>query len=148
MEVVIFIGIQATGKTSFYQERYSRSHVHITLDMLKTRNRENILYQACLTAKQPVVVDNTNPGKEDRRRYIEPARRAGFRVAGCYFESKTNDALQRNERRDPDLFVPVRGLLGTRNRLVIPDYSEGFDELFYVCIRNGRFEVSEWKDEI
>ncbi|KAB2929794.1 MAG: AAA family ATPase [Leptonema illini] len=148
MEVVIFIGIQATGKTSFYQERYSRSHVHITLDMLKTRNRENILYQACLTAKQPVVVDNTNPGKEDRRRYIEPARLAGFRVAGCYFESKTNDALQRNERRDPDLFVPVRGLLGTRNRLVIPDYSEGFDELFYVCIRNGRFEVSEWKDEI
>ena len=34
--------------------------------MLKTRHRERILFNACLTAKQAVAIDNTNPALGDR----------------------------------------------------------------------------------
>jgi len=46
MEMVLFIGIQASGKTSFYRERFFRTHVRVNLDMLKTRGREELLINA------------------------------------------------------------------------------------------------------
>jgi len=35
MEAIIFIGIQATGKSTFFQQRFFATHVRINLDMLK-----------------------------------------------------------------------------------------------------------------
>ena len=61
MEAIIFIGLQAAGKSSFYRDRFFNTHIRINLDMLKTRHREQMILQACLTAKQSFVVDNTNP---------------------------------------------------------------------------------------
>ena len=60
MEAILFIGIPAVGKSTFYQERFFTTHVRINLDMLKTRAREFLLIHACLAGKQPFVVDNTN----------------------------------------------------------------------------------------
>lgn len=74
MEAVIFIGLQAAGKSSFYREKFIDTHIRINLDMLKTRHRETILLNACLEAKQPLVIDNTNPTIEERKRYILPDR--------------------------------------------------------------------------
>jgi len=82
MEAVIFIGIQGSGKTTFFRERFFDTHVRINLDMLRTRRREALLFKCCLEAGQRFVVDNTNPTPQDRRRYIEPARAKGFRVIG------------------------------------------------------------------
>ncbi len=96
MEAVIFIGIQASGKSTFYQERFFKTHVRINLDMLKTRRREDILLDACLQAQQPFVVDNTNVLRREREKYIQKAREAGFHVIGYYFETSLPDALRRN----------------------------------------------------
>jgi hypothetical protein len=42
--------------------------------------------------------------------------------------------------------VPDRGLFGTRARLELPAYPEGFDELYYVRIGpEGTFVVEPWK---
>lgn len=149
MEAVIFIGIQASGKSSFFRERFFDTHVRINLDMLKTRHRERILLEACLASKQPFVVDNTNPTKQDRGRYIRPARAAGFRVVGYYFQSRIEECKRRNERRPGKQAVTVRGVLGTYNRLEVPSLDEGFDALHYVRIGpDGSFIVEEWSDEV
>ena len=50
--------------------------------MLRTRHRERLLFETGLSAKQDIVIDNTNPTIKDRARYIIPARQAGFRVTG------------------------------------------------------------------
>ena len=60
MEAVILIGIQGSGKSSFYKERFFNTHVRINLDMLKTKHRQQVLFEACLASKQPFVADNTN----------------------------------------------------------------------------------------
>ncbi len=73
METVIFCGIQATGKTTFYKEKFFKTHIHLSLDLLKTRNRENKFIGTCIETQQRFVVDNTNPTKEKRAKYISVA---------------------------------------------------------------------------
>src|SRR5581483_10407647 len=96
MEAVIFCGIQASGKTTFYRERFFDTHVRISLDLVRTRRREDLLIAACLAGRQPFVVDNTNATVADRARYIEPARSAGFAVVGYYFANDRRAAFDRN----------------------------------------------------
>jgi predicted kinase len=148
MEAIILCGIQATGKTTFCKGRFFDTHVRINYDMLKTRHREELLVRTCVEAKQPFVVDNTNPTREDRQRYILPAREAGFRVVGYYFESRVSDSLSRNVQRDPDKRVPDIGIRGTSARLELPSLAEGFDALHYVKIGPEGFVISEWRDEV
>jgi len=88
MNLIVFIGLQATGKSSVFRERFFRTHVRINLDMLRTCYRERLLFTACLEGKANTVVDNSNLTRADRERYIAPASWAGFRVQGCYFESR------------------------------------------------------------
>lgn len=149
MEAIIFIGIQGAGKSSFYRERFFTTHLRLNLDMLKTRRRERILLEACLAAKQPFVVDNTNVLAEERARYISLARPAGFRVMGYYFRSDVQAALARNSQRSGKAAVPAKALLATYKRLQLPRLEEGFDRLYYVFLDEaGRFQVREWSDEI
>jgi predicted kinase len=148
MEAIIFCGVQASGKSTFYAQRFSNSHLRINLDMLKTRRREKLLLQACIAARQAFVVDNTSPTREDRARYIVPARAAGFRIVGYYFRSNIQDALRRNSAREGSACIPVAGVLGTYARLQLPTLDEGFDELHYVFIDpTGDFVVRDWDAE-
>ena len=143
MELIVFIGLQASGKSSFYAQKFSNTHIRINLDMLKTRHREKILFQACLEAKQPVVIDNTNPTIEDRQRYLVVAREQKFSVIGYYFNSTLDDCLKRNDRRDRK--IPVVGILSTHKKLQLPSYQEGFDQLHYVSINSdNQFSIEEW----
>jgi predicted kinase len=145
VEAVIFVGPQGTGKTTYYKERFFETHVRISLDLVKTRNRELLLLAACLQGGQPFVVDNTNVLAKDRARYVAPARAAGFRVAGYVFTAPRSEALRRNRARPGRQAIPVPGVLGTYKRLQPPSLSEGFDELFAVELTaEDRFLVSAW----
>jgi predicted kinase len=149
MEAVLFMGIQASGKSSFFRERMFETHVRLNMDMLRTRHRESILLRACIEGKARFVVDNTNPTREERRRYIEPARAAGYRVTGYYFQSSLEPALVRNARRAGKARIPDAGVRGTYGKLELPSLSEGFDELFYVSVaEGGGFDVQEWNDDV
>jgi predicted kinase len=74
VQAVIFIGIQASGKSTFYHQQFALTHLRINLDMLKTRHRAQRLVETCIEVSQSFVVDNTNPTSDDRQRYIEPAK--------------------------------------------------------------------------
>jgi predicted kinase len=148
MQCVIFIGIQATGKSTFFLERFYDTHIRISLDVLRTRSRENILLNACLKSGQKFVIDNTNPTIEDRQRYIVLAKEAKFEVIGYYFESNVADSLRRNRQRQGKKRIPDGGIRAAYHKLQIPTLNEGFDQLFYVSIDpQGSFMVEEWQDE-
>jgi predicted kinase len=149
MEAVIFCGIQGSGKSTFFRERFFHSHVRLNLDMLHTRNREDVLLHACLAAQQPFVVDNTNVTRQKRDRYVALARAAGFRVVLYYFESKVGPALERNAARDQSHRVPDAAVLGTAAKLEIPMRDEGYDAMHHVRLLSpSGFEVEEWRDAI
>ncbi len=144
MELIIFIGIQAAGKSTFYKERFSDTHVRINLDMLKTRHREKRLFELCLELKQPCVIDNTNTTRKDRHRYIPLAKKSGFTICGYYFASNLQDALERNLQRGSGA-IPEKGITWAYNRLEIPDYGEGFNKLYYVKTVDNGFLVRDWE---
>jgi predicted kinase len=149
MQLVLFCGIQATGKSTFYQQRFFHSHVRLSLDLLRTRHREQRFLQVCLETQMRCVVDNTNPTRAERASYIIPARAAGFEIVGYFFQSIAADALVRNRQRPAERQVPDKGICGTRNRLEIPALSEGFDKLYYVRVAgNQEFILTEWQDEV
>jgi predicted kinase len=133
MEAVIFCGIQGSGKSTFYTDRLADSHVRINLDMLRTRNREQILLRACIAAKQPFVVDNTNPTIETRRRYIIPARIAGFTLVSFYFHILLGDAIARNRARPPGEQLRPGSIVGTYRKLQPPSKQEGYARIYMVC---------------
>ncbi|RZK29609.1 MAG: kinase, partial [Hymenobacter sp.] len=141
--------IQATGKSTFYQQHFFHSHVRLSLDLLRTRHREQRLLQVCLETQMRCVVDNTNPTRAERATYIAPTRAAGFRVVGYFFQSVAAEALVRNLQRPAEQQIPDKGIRATRNRLEIPSRAEGFDHLYFVrVLGNQEFELTDWQDEI
>jgi len=147
MEAIIFVGLQASGKSTFYKERFFDTHLRINLDMLRTRHRERLLLEACMESKQQFVVDNTNPAPAERARYIITAKDAGFSIIGYYFQSSVGDCIARNNGREGTRRIPVIGIYATAKKLQIPSLSEGFDVLYYVRIdSSGGFVVEEWSE--
>ena len=142
MEAVLLIGIQGAGKSTFYRRRFFDTHVRISLDLLKTRRRERTLLEACLATGQPLVIDNTNVTAAERAKYIQPAKAAGFRAVGYFFEPDPKGSSERNEGREGRRRVPRAGLFGTLKRLERPRMAEGFDELFVVTLSPAREFVS------
>jgi predicted kinase len=131
MEAIVLCGVQGSGKSTFYRDRFAETHVRVSMDLLRTRTREAAFMKLCLDTRQPFVVDNTNPTPAERRRYVEPARAAGFRVVGYLVEVDEVEALARNREREGARRVPAAGLVGTARRLVRPTPEEGFDELWH-----------------
>ena len=147
MEAVIFIGIQASGKSHFYRERFFNSHVRISLDLLKTRWRERRLLELCLETQQPFAVDNTNATIANRAFYIEAAKARGFRVTGYFFEPDVAQALKRNESRRGAARVPKVAIFATLKRLQRPSLKEGFDQLFLVKLTaDGTLATEIWPE--
>ena len=145
--MIIFIGIQGSGKSTFYHSYFS-DMIHINLDTLRTRHREREAIKSCIEEDQSFIVDNTNPTKVDRQRYIPFAKEKGYKIIGYYFESKISDCISRNAKREGKARIPDKAIAFTYNRLELPDYKEGFDELYYVKITDEGFMIEEWKDEV
>ncbi len=149
MEAVLLMGIPGSGKSTFCKERFFETHIRINLDMLRTREREKLLFDACLNAKQPLVVDNTNPSAKDRSRYIIPAKIQHFRIIVFYLSVGIDEALERNAQRPKSTRVPAVGVRSIRNRIERPLLNEGIDERYYVRMGGGgTFVVEEFSDEI
>ena len=148
MELIIFIGIPATGKSSYYKKYFYDSHIRINLDMLKTRHREALLIKACFDAKQALVVDNNNLTKELRKVYIDIAKGNKCSVKGYYFKSSIKSSLQFNETRENGK-VPEVAICSAHKKLELPKIEEGFDELYYVSHdKEGNFETEIYDNEI
>jgi predicted kinase len=146
---VLFCGLQAAGKSTFYRERFSESHAHINLDTLRTRSREAAFLRECIAAGRSFVVDNTNLTAVTRARYIVPARDSGYIVIGYYFRSAVGECLARNAQRPAEQRVPDIAIRGSARRLERPTLAEGFDHLYHVRIGpDGAFIVEEWQDEM
>lgn len=131
-KAIIFIGIQASGKTTFYNQFFCGLK-HINLDTIHTRSREKTKIEACHAKGLSYVIDNTNPRKTDRARYISAAKQYGYKIIGYYFRSSVKESAERNAQRENA--VPRLAIAGTAAKLELPDYEEGFDELFYVSIK-------------
>src|SRR3954468_21780202 len=91
MEVVLFVGLQGSGKSTFYRTHFAETHVHVSKDLFRNNRRpgrrQAHLIEAALREGRSVVVDNTNPTAEDRAPVIATAKAFRATVTGYVFES-------------------------------------------------------------
>ena len=144
---MILVGLPASGKSTFYQQRFAATHRHISKDHWpnapRKDERQAQLIRSALRAGAPVVIDNTNAAPADRAAIVALAREFGARIVGYYFTATTREAVGRNRGREGKQRVPDVAIFTTAKRMVVPTRAEGFDELYRVAIRaDGGFDVT------
>ncbi len=81
MEMIILMGLQASGKSTFYRTHFAATHEHVSKDLLlksKNKNKDQKqaeLIEGAFLEQRSVVIDNTNATKQDRLLLIELGRR-------------------------------------------------------------------------
>jgi predicted kinase len=152
LELVIFIGLQASGKSTFFRQYLAATHELVSKDLMRNnRNRarrQAQLVEAALQAGRSIVVDNTNPTIEERTSLIELGKLYDAHILGYYFQSKVKDCLERNQQRSGKAKVPDIAIYATIKKLVCPTYAEGFHQLFYVrMVGDVDFQVRPWTQD-
>ena len=144
-DMVIIIGIQGSGKSTFHAAKYP-DYTRINLDTLRTRKKEKDALRLAISRKENIIIDNTNPTKADRVKYIEVGKASQYKITGCFMESEPEDCIERNNNRTGKEKIPVVAIYKTWEKLEKPNYEEGFDELFFVQITDEGFQVSKWEE--
>ncbi|KAJ3254791.1 hypothetical protein HDU77_003925 [Chytriomyces hyalinus] len=86
VEVILFVGSPASGKTSFYKKHLMpHGYVHINQDTLKDRKKCIHAMLEALKSGKHCVVDNTNPTVSVRAEYIAAAKPHVKRIRAFYF---------------------------------------------------------------
>jgi predicted kinase len=130
--LVILMGLQGSGKSTFYETNLAQECVRVDADTPKTRHGEQLLLEDCLRRRRSIAIDGTNPTCAHRARYITPAKAAGYRIVGYFMESTLKECLARNALREDRSRVPDVAVAATCGRLELPTPDEGFDELYFV----------------
>ena len=133
LELIIFVGVPGSGKSTYYRQHFAATHVHVSKDLMphardrETRQRAQI--EKALAEGRSVVVDNTSPTAALRAPLIEIGRRYGARVMACYFDVPARTAIARNASREGRARVPNVAIFTTLKKLAPPTVDEGFDEV-------------------
>jgi predicted kinase len=147
MELVILVGVPASGKSSFVRARLAATHQHVSNDLQPparrgdARHREPIA--AALRAGRSVVVDNVNATEAVRAPLIRLGREHGARIIGYHFPTAVAEAVARNRQRTAAARVPDVAIYAAAKWLRPPSPAEGFDELWEVRLGpDGGFDVT------
>jgi predicted kinase len=146
MELVIFIGLQGSGKSTYYRNHFAATHVHISKDLMtNTRNRDarqqQLLHEA-LAAGSSVVIDNTNPTPESRAPLVAIGRQYGARIIAIVLQVPVKTALARNAQREGKARVPKVAIFSTAKKMLLPTIEEGFDEVRVVSMEAVNAETN------
>jgi predicted kinase len=132
-ELIIFVGLQGAGKSTYYREHFAATHVHVSKDLMpnvrdkESRQRQQI--SQALTEGKSVVVDNTNPTPEVRAPLIALGRGLGARVIAVWMDTPVRTVIARNAAREGKARVPNPAIFATVKKLKAPELAEGFDEV-------------------
>ena len=136
LELVVFVGLQGAGKSTYYRDHFRETHVLVSKDLWpNSRNKERRQteeIEAALSAGRSVVVDNTNPTAEVRARLIAQGKARGARLIAYGFDTPFEVATARNAAREGRARVPDVALGAVARVLALPTLGEGFDEVHII----------------
>uniref|UniRef100_A0A6B0VDF1 Putative polynucleotide kinase 3' phosphatase n=1 Tax=Ixodes ricinus TaxID=34613 RepID=A0A6B0VDF1_IXORI len=138
-EVVVLVGYPASGKTHFAKKYLvAKQYVHINRDTLGSWQKCVSESENALAHKRSVVIDNTNPDVDSRKRFTELARKYGCECRCFVMDCSLERAKHNNEFREiklkgePHASVNDMVLYSHRSKFKEPELSEGFSEILKI----------------
>lgn len=149
-ELLLFIGLQGAGKSTFFRRFFASTHAHISKDLWPNAKNKDARQRRLITEAfargQSVVVDNTNLRRDVRAPLIQQAKSEGARAYAYTFEADLEACLKRNGARRGRARVPDWIIVEAANKLERPTLDEGFDAIFEVKLRHEAFEVTQQEE--
>jgi bifunctional polynucleotide phosphatase/kinase len=136
-ELILTVGCPASGKSYFTKQNLvPEGYVHINRDALGSWQKCVSMCERSLQAGRKVVVDNTNPDKETRSRYISIAKKLKVPCRCFLFNISLDHAKHNNKFRDMTStdHVHVNDIIlnSFKNKYQEPKLEEGFDEILKI----------------
>lgn len=98
IEVVVLVGLPGSGKSTFAKSHLvPAGYFHVNRDTLGTWNKCVAEMEQALRAKRKVVIDNTNPDAESRRRFIEVAKNYTS-IVRCFIMNTSFQHVRHNNK--------------------------------------------------
>ncbi|ORX47153.1 PNK3P-domain-containing protein [Hesseltinella vesiculosa] len=150
VELIILVGPPASGKSTF-AKNHLKEYTWINQDALKTKQKCLKGCAEALTAKKPVVIDNTNGILAVRKEYISLAKSLHVPVRCFYFTASQGLCQHNNHYRALQLgerSLLSRVVFNTYNsRFESPTLGEGFDEIKHIhfSFDGTEGELATWK---
>lgn len=137
--VIVLVGYPASGKTTFVRNHLApQGYVHVNRDHLGTWQKCVSACQEALLRGKSVVIDNTSPTKEVRRRYIDCAKQAKIQIRCFLFDVSLEHALHNNKVREMTnkeasyKHVGYSAFVKYKSSYEEPACNEGFNEIVKV----------------
>ncbi|XP_070574665.1 bifunctional polynucleotide phosphatase/kinase-like [Ptychodera flava] len=137
-EVIVFVGFPACGKSTFAKNYLiPKGYVHVNRDTMGTWQKCVSACEAALSKGKSVVIDNTSPDVESRKRYTSCAKKTGVSCR-CFLFTATLEQARHNEKyRDisgvgKDHSINDMVLHSYKNKFAEPKLAEGFSEIVKV----------------
>ena len=138
-EVIVFVGFPASGKTTFYEKIMKpNGYVHVNRDTLGSWQKCVSLCEQELCRGRKIVVDNTNPDRESRRRYIACAQKNGIPVRCFHFMTTLSQAKHNNRFRELTTSTKRKvteiAYNTFKSKYIQPATTEGFEEVLKITL--------------
>lgn len=139
-ELIINVGFPASGKSSYTTHIINFNYVCISQDVLKTCVKCLRECELQLKLGKSVIIDNTSPSKEVRKKYIDIAKKLGVKCRCLLFTADKELSMHNNWYRHvssagninlvPDIVYNI-----FKKKYEEPDVKEGFykiDEIDFI----------------
>jgi len=135
-EMIIFVGYPGSGKSHFAKKYLlPEGYVHINQDTLKTADRCLKTAKQELELKHSVVIDNTNPSKDKRLKYIKIAKDLNIPVRCFKFETDEDISQHNNKYRQivkGETLIPTIAYRFYKSNYNEPTLSEGYEDILKI----------------
>ena len=139
-EIILFMGPPACGKTTFYQKYLQpQGYIHVNRDTLGSWQKCVTECEKAIELGKSVVIDNTNPDVDSRKRYLTVAGKYNTPTRCFLFTASIPHCKHNNKFRELKSignsgYKPVNDIAfnSYSARYNQPDVSEGLSEIIRV----------------
>ena len=126
MEVILLVGIAASGKTTFCKQFFS-NHFRISLDEIEkhSRTKQAQIFENNLKLGKNIIIDDTNLTRKIRSMHIKLAKKYDAELKAIFFNYSMDRIELQNSKREKSL--PNYVLFSMKKQLEVPSEEEGFD---------------------